>query len=133
MKYLDYNGLAYFWNKIKTHLNGKQDALTFPLSVANGGTNATSITDKYKVITARYPASGNANFNYNGPFYPTANVPDGYKALLCGGVRCNGFIGVAYAIDDVYGRTGSVGNAIAFWVYSGGTGYIDMNILCVKE
>lgn len=51
IKLLDGNGLQYVFSIIKDALSNKQDKLTLPLSVANGGTGNNSGTSSYATTT----------------------------------------------------------------------------------
>lgn len=49
-KYLDDNGLLYFWQKIKTLLGGKQDSLTFDSTPTSASTNPVTSGGVYTAL-----------------------------------------------------------------------------------
>ena len=108
----------------------------FPVSVANGGTGATSLSDKYILVMAKYPTNGGFNFTANQSYQLEVTIPTGYKLLMVGPVMTAGFIGFAYATgfndDNIFLQSGNL--TITTWLGAyAGWGYLFAQCLCVKE
>lgn len=76
-KYLDSNGLLYFWSKIKSALSGKVDTTTFNTALSNTDTKLSNINTKIGELETSI--SGITGFEYQ---IVTALPTTGAKGII---------------------------------------------------
>ncbi len=86
---------------------------------------------EYKLVQARYPASGTQTFAVGSSYNVSVTVPSGYAILAEQPVKTSGFVGAFETPNVNFMGTGT--QTYTFWCAVGGTGYLTFPVVCVKK
>lgn len=112
-------------------IRGDGTASSNPLPVNQGGTHASSLSDQYKLVQGRYPSSGNTTFAVGSKYDISIQAPSGYLILAEQPLKTSGFVGAFETPSSHFLESGT--QTYSMWCAIGGTGYITLPIICVKQ